>query len=351
MDELTNVYLSIDSSDLKSDHNLINIELDTLPQEFDKFRKEMPSLIDDQPCIRSLLFLLCYKILDPGFRSIGLEAIQKFVVLMTMHVEMIRLTFLSKKDANERELDLNYFSNIRKILTVEEMIRRFVCKYVTNIKRRADILEIMNQYSRIIINSDQERKTNPNLSNSEVDFSEDLEYQELIKITSIIDTDLATISLSTKMYSEIMVSLADPDSALYSEQISRLYTMLCPLYNILSETSLFDSMDNADSANDKVQNTIFPIYLNNIKAYLLQNTQNKQSQSQSQPDEEITFLDALHYTDYSDDTIILQSESGQDEKESLNNLLESIIDLTWKVYGFNPRLINAENKNTYLLMK
>jgi hypothetical protein len=371
MDELSNIYLSLDSNflSLSLNSNHVNCtendnedtycyELDTVDQDFKDFRAQIPGLIDKQTSIRSLYFILCYKMLDPGFRSVGLQAIQEFVVLMSMHIEMIRMMFIcqyidSKNVLSRAEREIirtDTVHNQNRIHKVSAMIRRFVNKRVTNHKRRSDIYSILDKYTTALMNIDKIANPNvaqdlssfiPNTSNGSIMHNgQRIQYDRVLDVIRIVGMEVTVLSIGAKMYSEIMVELADQDSSLYSGEVSRLFTLICPLACMYAADDVTDIDSITDIDND-IKDTVISAFLLNAEHYLKSQNLNRNINV----DLTTLFFHTIMQTPVSHDN------NNDMDYDDIHTYINSIANLIWTTYKMNPRVLTRENKSAYNLIK
>lgn len=276
-------------------------DIDNISTLFAHIHSEYPALVDKDSGSRALVFLLYYKLLDPSFNAIGLPAIQNFVILMTMHIELLRMMYHAQKFS---------LINLDNIVTIEDAIRRFVCRCVTNSKCRSDIHDVLDKYLPILHN------LNNIVSES---------YRVLTnsaQIDRFADQDYVISAFATEMYSKIMICLADPDSLLYVQNIQKQCAsmmVLVPLrYN--ANSYLHQDVD------------YLSFYLHNIEKYYSTNT-----------DEDRDMMGAV--MSCADDSRNTGSADGVDIVT-----IEQCIATIQKAYPINARALNRENGITHRMI-
>lgn len=197
---------------------------------------------------RSSVFIMCYRLLDPGFRSMGIFATLKLCCLMMMHqtraVSYATAKFRQIKnyDRNKSytEFDLRYgdCDITRKLLRlkqIENLIRSFICNNLTDRKAIADIQKIFSDECSVISN----------------------EYCSATyrKINNVSPWLLSISGRFSVLYGKILVKIAGPDLTLYTGRVQNMFGMLTYLYdlNVHHTTSPEDYMDdeNWDLAIDR----------------------------------------------------------------------------------------------------
>lgn len=303
---------------------------DHLQSDLQSLIDSVPGVIDLQTGVRSLIFILCYKILDPGFRSVGLKSIQDLTILMSIHIEMLRMAQLSHLFGDEEDEEVRSYmvDFATSIVTIEDAIRRFVTKNITSQKRRADIFDILNRYTMSLrdvgksIPLDQNKMEYLDLTTL---LENDNDPDSLKKIRHYLDADFKTVALACKMYGEILIKIADPDSHLYDEEVSRLYALLAPLYSF----DMTNIVVQVQSINDDIYGIIMNRYLRRIHQAI---TTSK--------------IDDLIYPLIND-----IEETDMPNTQGITRGVQEIIQKVWETHGLSRRAINSGNQDTYALLK
>jgi hypothetical protein len=329
-DELTNIYFETDFEFLSNETHPYS---DHLQAEMTHLRDTMPGLIDPQTSIRSLLFIMFYKMLDPGFRSIGLRSIQNLTLLMSMHIEYLRMSHIDR--LSERTDDSDTIAMIGSIVAIEDSIRRFVSKSVTSKERRADVFDILDRHTRYLRDPNAELDFEcSDMSKTDATDATNT-FDDLHKMYRYLDTDLKTVAITSRMYGEILTKLADPDSNLHNEEISRLYALLSPLYSLMVSDNVVMRTSSIDQ-DLYAQATMH--YTAKIDRYF--NSDSQESDEQHDPPSNL--IDMLKST---------TSTTLDFEDPPYEIGLHALISKVWKSYDLNRRAIGSANRDTYSLLK
>ena len=343
LDELSNLYTECDFDFLSNDVTTNSVSSvvttndpvskildDHLQNDISMIRDLHPKLVDLQTSVRALLFIMLYKMLDPGLRSIGLESIQHFSILMSMHVEFLRENIYYnnriKKDHESYADELN-----ASIITIEDSIRRFITRAVTSKKRQIEIFDILDKYLRLL------RVPTPFKVNDIDRFDKNIDTTNLIidikKSDDYAYIDMRMLALSSRMYGEILVKLADSDSDLHTDEVSRLYAFLSPLYTLLNS-------DSNSTRSDVLEAT------NRLISYFNKEINNK---SNANPFDFMLLLENRSYT------TLLESSSNRNSdnypENTLDTNLKILIKNIWTQYGLSRRIITSDNKEVFFSMK
>ena len=199
---------------------------------------------------------------------------------------------------------------------IEDAIRRFVTKGVTSQRRRTDIFDILNRYIRLLRDPLSDTYvTQINISMSDTD--------NKTEVNGCLERDLHILAISARMYGEILIKLADPDSNLYNDQVSRLYTLLSPLQSLLIAAK---NSNHGDAESVEMDG-----FAEEVDTYFASDTIEP-------PADMIDLLRSM--------STIHPPDIPQYEMD-----LRLLIKKVWETYDLNGRAINSGNRSIYTLLK